>query len=158
MKRIVLFVVLALVGLTFAGSTVADAQKKMKKEPILWPAADIKWVDPPSKDAPPGVMVSSLWGDMSKGAYGALVKFTQVMDTPLHTHSFDVKGVVISGSFWVAPEGGEKTSFGPGSYMMIPGGWKHTSGNEAGTVLFQEGPGKFDLKPVETKTDETMKK
>lgn len=150
MKRLLLFVVLGIAGLTFAGLNVAEAQKKMKKEPILWPAANIKWAEPTSKDAPPGVMVSSLWGDMSKGAYGALVKFTQVMDAPLHTHSSDVKGVVISGSFWVAPEGGEKTTFGPGSYMLIPAGWKHTSGNEAGTIMFQEGPDKFDMKPVET--------
>jgi uncharacterized cupin superfamily protein len=56
--------------------------------------------------------------------------------------------VVLAGNFWVAPEGGEKKMFGPGSYVMVPSGWKHTSGADAGTTVFQEGPGKFDMQMV----------
>lgn len=126
--------------------------EKMGKA-MLMSADDMKWETPTMKDAPPGVQMVSLWGDMNKGAYGSMIKFTQAMDHPLHTHSHDVKSVVVSGSFWIAPENGDKKTFGPGSYFMIPGGWKHTSGADAGTVVFQEGPGKFDMKPMNMKSE-----
>lgn len=155
MKRIFLFLCLILIGSMVFGATNALAQKKkMTKEATLWPAGDIKWVE--AKDAPPGVMVAALWGDMSKRSYGALVKFGQEMNNPPHTHTNDVKAVVVSGSFWYASEGGEKKMLGPGSYFMIPGGLKHTSGSEAGTIMFQEGPGKFDMKMIGAPKD--MKK
>ena len=147
MKRIFLSLCLILIGSIVFGATTAFAQKKkMAKKPILWAAEDIKWVE--LKDAPPGAMGAALWGNMAKGAYGALAKFGQAMDNPLHTHTNDTKAVVISGSFWYASEGGEKKMLGPGSYFMIPGGLRHTSGAEAGTIMFQEGPGKFDMKMV----------
>ena len=129
--------------------TAFSSDKKMKKEATVWPAENIKWVE--MKEGPPGLMVAALWGDMTKGAYGALVKFTQPMDNPLHSHTYDAKLIVVSGTFWVAAEGGEKVMLGPGSYMMEPGGGKHRSGAAAGTVVFQEGSGKFDMKPVEEK-------
>ncbi len=154
MKRILSFLVIPTLLIMF-GITGAEAQKKkMKKEPILWAAEDIKWETP--KHAPPGVMAAGLWGNMEKGAYGALVKFGQAMDNPLHTHTYDTKAVIVSGSFWYAPEGREKKMLGPGSYFMIPGGLRHTSGAEAGTVVFQEGPGKFDMKMA--KAAKEMKK
>lgn len=148
MKRIFLFLCLILIGSIVFGATNALAQKKKtKKEATLWAAEDIKWETP--KEAPPGLMSAGLWGNMAKGAYGALVKFGEAMDNPLHTHTYDTKAVVVSGSFWYAPEGGEKKMLGPGSYFMVPAGLRHTSGAEAGTVVFQEGPGKFDFKMVE---------
>jgi len=156
MKKFITLLSLLLVGLFLVNSQSAVAQKKMKKEAILWPAADIKWEE--MKGGPPGIMYANLWGDITKGAYGTLIKLPAGLDNPLHTHSSDVKGVVISGTFWIAPDGGEKKMFGPGSYFMVPGGWKHTSGTNGETMLFQEGPGKFDMKPMEMKKDEMMKK
>ncbi len=147
MKKLFSLFSVILAGSILFGATNVFAQKKMKKEATVWPAADIKWVE--AKDAPPGTMFAPLWGDMTKGAFGALAKFGKGMNNPLHTHSSDVKAVVISGAFWYAPEGGDKKVLGPGSYFMIPGGLKHTSGADAGTVMFQEGSGKFDMKPVE---------
>ena len=142
MKRTTLFVLFVLVGALSV--TAFSSDKKMKKEATVWPAADIAWAE--MKGGPPGIMTASLWGNMSKSAYGALIKFTQELNNPLHRHSNTVKLVVISGSFWYAPEGGEKKMLGPGSYLEVPGGLKHTSGAEAGTTVFQEGSGKFDMK------------
>ncbi len=147
MKKILLLFSVILIGSVLFGAMNAFAQKKMKKEAKVWPAGDIKWSE--MKGGPPGVMIAPLWGDISKGAYGALIKFTAAMDNPLHTHSSDAKLVVISGSFWHASEGGEKKMLGPGSYFMLPGGVRHASGADAGTVVFQESSGKFDMKPVE---------
>ncbi|MBM2847039.1 MAG: hypothetical protein HW407_2351, partial [Bacteroidetes bacterium] len=43
MKRLSLYIVPVLVGLIFFGVTDTSAQKKMKKEAVLWAAEDLKW-------------------------------------------------------------------------------------------------------------------
>ena len=154
MKRALLFALCLLVGMLTVSMTTHASDKKAKKEATVWPADHIKWNE--MKEGPPGIMVAPLWGDMSKGAYGAFIKFSQSMDNPIHTHTNTTKLVVISGSFWFAPEGGEKTVLGPGSYMEVPGGLKHTSGAAAGTTVLQEASAKWDTKMVETSKD--MKK
>ena len=156
MKKILSFFSLVLVGLIFISSTNVYAQKKMKKEPVMWAAENIKWEE--MKDGPPGVMTATLWGDITKGAYGALVKFPANTKHPLHTHSGDIKTVVLSGTFTYAPEGGEEKSYGAGSYLLLPGGSKHISGSGPdGCTFFMEQPSKFDMKMVEMKKDEMKK-
>ena len=144
MKRLSLYFVLALVGLIFIGATEASAQKKMKKEAVLWAAENVKWEQ--LKGAPPGVMTAKLWGDQNKGAYGALTKFPAGYMAPLHYHTNDIKLVVIQGAYTY---NGKK--YGTGSYLFIPGGDKHVSGgvDDSESIFFIEQPGKFDLKPVE---------
>ncbi len=147
MKKLSLSLAIVLIGLILLGATETFAQKKMKKQPVMWAAENIKWEQ--MKDAPPGAMVAKLWGDMTKGAYGALVKFPLYHKSPLHTHSSDIRSIVISGTFVGGPEGGPEKSYGSGSYLVVPGGWKHTSGaGDAGCTLFVEQTSKFDMKPV----------
>ena len=129
------------------------AQAKGKgKEAVLWAAEDLKWVDVPNMK---GISFVTLWGDMNKGAYGVFVKMAGGTTHPLHTHTADVKGVILSGTWTVTPEGGTEKKLGAGAYMMVPGGMKHTSACLAGSdcVLFQEGPAKFDVKPVVEKAE-----
>ena len=58
-----------------------------------------------------------------------------------------------TGILVLTPEGGVEKRLGPGGYFDVPGGLKHTSGCAAGApcLLFQEGPGAFDMKPVAVK-------
>lgn len=144
MKRLSLYIVLVLVGLIFFGVTGVSAEKKMKKEAILWTAEDLKWG--PLAGAPPGVMSVMLWGDNTKGAYGGFTKFPAGFKAPLHYHTYEMKIVVIKGGYTYK---GKK--YGPGSYLLIPGGDKHESGGveDSETIFLIEQPGKFDLKPVE---------
>ena len=144
MKRHSWYIVLVLVGLIFIGATQASAQKKIKKEVVAWPAEDIKWNQ--LKGAPPGVMSTNLWGDQTKGAYGGLTKFPAGFKSPLHYHSNDIKLVVIKGAYVLNGK-----TYGPGSYLFIPGGEKHVSGGaeDSESIFFIEQPGKFDVKPVE---------
>jgi quercetin dioxygenase-like cupin family protein len=118
-----------------------------KKEITTVPPEDLKWMDVPESG---GVQVANVSGDIMKGKYSAFAKIPGGQVHPLHTHSTEVKTVVISGTFVIGPEGGPEKSLGPGSYAMIPAGMKHTSSCAPGPacVLFQEGPGKFDMKPV----------
>lgn len=96
-----------------------------------------------------GVLKSVLWGDPAKGAYATITKFALGQKNPLHTHTHDLKIVVISGTFVYDSGSGEKR-LGPGSYLLIPGGAKHTSGAglESQCVFFEESDGAFDLKPL----------
>jgi len=114
-------------------------------------SADLKWMDLDPKGAP-GVKVADVWGDHAKGAYGAFIKFPAGFAAPLHTHTNDLKIVVISGTFVQAPEGKPEFRLGPGSYEMQPGGsYKHTTACDKASecVIFSQGAGKFDFKPVE---------
>ncbi len=137
-----------------------------KKEIVLMPSEDLKWVEMPPppgmKDAPKGdtVQIAVVSGDPMKGAYGAFVKLSAGQVHPLHTHSSDVKAVVLSGTFIVTPEGGVEKKIGPGGYFFVPAKTKHSSSCAAGApcVMFQEGPGKFDVKPVMEKPAAPAKK
>jgi quercetin dioxygenase-like cupin family protein len=144
MKRLSLYIVPVLVGLIFLGATDASAQKQMKKGAVLWAAEDLKWEQ--LVGGPPGVMSVMLWGDNTKGAYGGFTKFPAGFKAPLHSHTNDMKVVVIKGAYTYK---GKK--YGPGSYLSIPGGDKHVSGGveDSETIFMIQQPGKFDLVPVE---------
>jgi quercetin dioxygenase-like cupin family protein len=113
---------------------------------VVWPAGDITFEQTPAK----GVTKADLWGNAAKGVHGSLVKFAAGTDNGLHTHTYDIKAVVISGTFLYGSGGAAPQKLGPGSYLLIPGGMKHTSGCDAGAdcLFFEEQSGKFDIKPV----------
>ena len=139
---------LAFLG-SFALAATVSAQAAAKA-PVFVPAADLKWtaLDPAGA---PGVMTADVWGDHTKGAYGGFTKFPAGFQAPLHTHTNDLKIVVISGTFLQQPEGKPEVRLGPGSYVMQPGGtYKHTTGCDKASecVVFIDGSGKFDLLPV----------
>lgn len=148
MKQAFVIVMIAVFGFVVASTVESAAQKKKKKDIVALPAADIKWQE--MKGGPPGIMYANISGDMMKGGYSAFVKLPAGSNHPLHIHTNDVKLVVISGTFWQAAEGGPQVKFGSGSYLFVPGGFKHTSGitADADCVLFQESSGMFDLLPV----------
>ena len=117
----------------------------------LWAAEDITWK--PLEGGPPGVMSATLWGDISKGPYGGLIKFPAGFEAPLHTHSNDVRIVVVKGAYIYLPEGGTEKRFGPGSYVSYPAGDRHTTRGDKNSesIFLLEQPGKFDIKLVEAK-------
>ena len=120
-------------------------------EPVFVPSGDLKWTDLDPKGAP-GVQIADVWGNHTKGAYGAFIKFPAGFTTPLHTHTNAVKIVIVSGTYIQAPEGKPEVRLGPGSYMMQPGGnYRHTTSCDKASecVFFVESNGKFDLKLVE---------
>ncbi len=126
------------------------------KELVVMPAEEMKYTPmTPPAGAPPmpeGMQppeVSNAWGDMTKGDHGAIVKLSPAKHG-LHTHTSDVKGVVISGTFAVGADEASAKKLSAGSYFMVPGGLKHYSACEgtAPCVLFQQSTGKFDMKPA----------
>ncbi len=140
MNRIgmVIIATLALVGLVSATP---------KKQATLVAPSDLAWSTVPNSG---GVEVAPLSGDMMKSAHRVMVKFPAGTVHPLHTHTADIKMVIVSGSFTYGSERQAQKAYGPGSYIVIPGGTKHASGctSEAPCVLFHEGSSKFDLHAV----------
>jgi quercetin dioxygenase-like cupin family protein len=142
---------LAVGMICLATAALADdakpAAKKAAKAPVAMSASDLKWVEVPNSG---GVKSTVLWGDMATGAHGAMAKFPAGSKHPLHTHSNNIKVVVVSGTFTFGADEASSKEFGPGSYVMVPGKMKHVSGctPAAECLLFQESPGKFDMKPV----------
>jgi anti-sigma factor ChrR (cupin superfamily) len=140
----------AVLGQASGEAKAKVAHKAKASRAVFMPAADLKWVELDPKA--PGVMIADLWGDHMKSAHGAFSKFPAGWSTPLHTHTHDMKLVVISGTWIHTPEGKPEVRLGPGSYMMQPGGnYRHTSACDKASecVCFIESSGAFDMTPVE---------
>ena len=126
---------------------------------VVVPAADLKWADLDPKGAP-GVKIADVWGNHAMGAFGGFVQLPAGFAVPLHTHSFDYKVVIVSGTYIQVPEGRPEFRLGPGSYFMQPGGnYRHTTSCDKASecVFFLESKGKFDLKVVKTAAEPSRK-
>jgi len=127
--------------------------------PIIMPAADLKWADLDPTGAP-GVKVADLWGNHAKGPFGAFFKLPAGFAAPLHTHTYAIKVVIVSGTYIQAPEGKPEFRLGPGSYFLQPGGnYRHTTSCDPASecIFLAESVGRFDLKPVAAPAAPTAK-
>jgi len=137
---------LAAVAFLTRSAEAADATSKGGKEFVARSASDMTFAALPG--GPPGPVLATLWGDPTKGAYGAIEKFPAGFSAPLHTHSGDHKVVIISGTWIHGEEGKPDVRLGPGSYLFQPANQKHTTACDTGSecVFFIESLGKFDIK------------
>ena len=150
MKRF--FAVLAAVSLSTAALAdeapkPAAATKEGGVAPLMVSFTDLKWTELPERK---GMQFAVLSGDPKTGPYTQLRKVPAGTDNPLHTHSSELKNVVISGTWYTGTDAASARDFGPGSVVLTPAGWPHVSGCRAGSdcMFYQEGKGKFDFKPV----------
>jgi quercetin dioxygenase-like cupin family protein len=134
-----------------SGKTNAkSAPKPAASRLVVMPASDMKWTD--LGPGAPGVKVADLWGNHANGAFGALFKLPAGFAAPLHSHTYDMKVVIMSGTYIQAPEGKPEFRLGPGSYFLQPGGtYRHTTTCDKASdcVFLVESKGPFDLKPVD---------
>ena len=145
---------IALSGTSIATQAAEAATgQKPRSGPAPTLATDLKWTDLDPKGAP-GVKIADLWGDHTKGAFGAMFKLPAGFVAPLHRHTHEMKLVIISGTYVQAEEGKPEFRLGPGSYLLQPGGqYKHTTRCDQASdcVFFVESKGPFDLHLAETK-------
>ena len=122
----------------------AFTQSGNTKVPVLKNGDNIQWTQIPN--SPGGAMTSEFWTDPKTGAHAGLTKFPAGFKAPLHTHTNDTKIVVIKGAYIY-----NGTKYGPGSYLLIPGGQQHESGGAEDTesIFYLEQPGPFDLNVVQ---------
>jgi quercetin dioxygenase-like cupin family protein len=138
-----------LVALGFLATRLAaQAKPAAKKAVVLQPASEMQWADVAGVK---GAKQATLWGNPQKTAHGVIDRLPAGTQVPLHTHTSDLRTVMISGTLVVTLEGQSAKELGSGSYWFLPGGVKHTTSCKAGAdcVFFSEGSGPFDLKPAD---------
>lgn len=123
------------------------SQKQESTTPFMVSPTDLKWVELPERK---GMQFAILSGDPKTGPYTEMRKVPAGTNNALHSHSSEIKNVIISGVWYTGPDAAAAKDFGPGSVVVMPGNWVHVSGCRAGTdcLFYQEGKGKFDFKPV----------
>jgi ChrR Cupin-like domain len=117
------------------------------KRPFMVSFTDLKWVELPERK---GMQFALLSGDPKTGPYTEIRKVPAGTDNALHSHSSELKNVIISGVWYMGENAASAKDFGPGSVVIMPGDWVHVSGCRSGSdcVFYQEGKGKFDFKPA----------
>lgn len=145
-KFLLVAIVVGSVVVALGLSIAAQAPAKAPARPVFRTAAQLKWVDVPDAK---GVQEAVLWGDPAKGAHGSQNRFAAGTELPLHTHTNSMRGVILSGTLVITPEGGKAAELGPGSYFLAPGGMNHMTSCKAGAdcVVYLHMSGAFDMKP-----------
>jgi anti-sigma factor ChrR (cupin superfamily) len=158
MKKRTVNICVLISSLIAAGSVLAadvEGTDQLKSTtPVALPAPDLKWIDLDPTGAP-GVKVADVWGDHRTGSFGAIFRLPAGFSAPLHTHTHDMKLVIVSGTYIQGPDGKPEFRLGPGSYLMQPGGdYRHTTRCDQASecVFFVESDGAFDLRPVADKS------
>jgi quercetin dioxygenase-like cupin family protein len=138
----------SVVGATVMACSLGTAVAQSKKEAVFVESGKAEF-----KEVVPGVKKKILWGNDDAGPYGAFTKFNPGQTNPLHTHTNEVRVVVLQGAYIYKPQNGNERRVGPGSYLSIPAGDVHTSRGDPkeGALFYEESPGKFDLKIVDEK-------
>jgi uncharacterized RmlC-like cupin family protein len=95
-----------------------------------------------------GVTIATVSGDYTQGAWAGFIRFPAGSKSGVHTHSSDLKMVVVSGTFHYGSTPETEKNYGAGSYVFIPANLPHSNSQPEGTLLYCEQPGKFDSKPV----------
>ena len=144
------FAVIAVSLSTASGEDKAEksaAAAKSSSTPKMVSFTDLKWTELPERK---GMQLSVLSGDPKTGEYTQIRKVPGGTDNPLHSHSSELKNVIISGVWYTGADAASAKDFGPGSVVVMPGNWVHVSGCRAGSdcVFYQEGKGKFDFVPA----------
>ncbi len=94
---------------------------------VLTNARDLKWSP---VDEPAGAQQAALWGDPKVGDSGAMVRWKFNSKAADLVRNREVHIVVFAGTFTVEV-GGDYRELGPGGFVSIPAGMKHTLGCEA---------------------------
>ena len=115
--------------------------------PMMVSFTELKWTELPERK---GMQFSVLSGDPQTGAYTQIRKVPAGTDNPLHSHSSEIKNVIVTGVWYTGADAASAKDFGPGSIVVMPGNWLHVSGCRSGSdcVFYQEGKGKFDFIPA----------
>ena len=119
-------------------------------------AADIPWKSNP--EAPDGPQMAVLSGNPQEGAFTFMMKFPAGYVAPLHSHTHDFAGAVISGTFRHGRSAEDLEEMAAGSALNQPGNEAHYSdcSADADCVLVGHMSGPLDTKPVETPVEGDM--
>jgi Domain of unknown function (DUF4437) len=132
------------------GLWAALGQPAPASKPILWPAADLKWVDSP---AVKGAQQAVLWGDPVRGAYGALKRIPGGTSLPMHSHTNETRALLVFGTLSFNFEASSAKDLGPQSCISVPAGLPHAASCKPGAdcVYFETSTGASDVRPSDVR-------
>jgi quercetin dioxygenase-like cupin family protein len=135
-----------LAGWSALGSHALAAEAGAKPaNAALIPAAEVKWNEVPGMT---GIQIAAVEGDPSKGPSHFLLKFAAGFAAPLHHHTANHFGTVVSGTLVLSVDGKEQR-LPPGSFFSFSSQAPHATRCEAGAecVLSMDVRGKWDVVP-----------
>jgi quercetin dioxygenase-like cupin family protein len=97
------------------------------------------------------VQAALLWGNPETGPAAVLVRFPEDFREPFHRHSSTYRAILVKGEFQsrAQDDADSETVYGPGSYVVQPGGAVHAEVNagagEMVAFVYFEGPVDFEL-------------
>jgi hypothetical protein len=102
------------------------------------------------QDYGPDRRYAPLWGDVKAGPFGVVVEMKAGTAPFWHMHGKDVRMVVLAGTVDFQQSGQESRALTPGTYVMQPGGFKHSESCAAGAdcVIYMHGERGFDIVPM----------
>src|SRR4026209_3035860 len=133
MKTLLIVLLVIVLGAAVLAEAVANqdaTSQNSNNAPLMVAFADLKWTKLPER---PGMMFAALSGDPTKSEYTQMRKVPAGTDNPLHSHSSEIKNVIISGIWYTGADVATARDFGPGSIVMMPANWIHVSGCRAGS-------------------------
>ena len=97
------------------------------------------------------VQAALLWGNPETGPAAVLVRFPEGFREPFHRHSSTYRAILVKGEFQsrARDDADSETVYGPGSYVVQPGGAVHAEVNagagEMVAFVYFDGPVDFEL-------------
>ena len=142
-----LMATLTLAMLALSAEVVTPTAVREGSYPLMVSYAELKWIELLEVK---GTQFAVLSGDPKTGPYTQMRRVPAGTDNPLHTHSSQIKNVIIQGVLYTGANLADAKDFGPGSVLVMPANWVHVSGCRPGSdcVFYQEGKGKFDYHPA----------
>ena len=95
-----------------------DGKKEETTIPMMVSFSELKWTALPER---PGMQFAILSGDPKTGPYTQMRKVPAGTDNALHSHSSELKNVIISGVWYTGTDAATAKDFGPGSVVLMPG-------------------------------------
>lgn len=146
MKNTALIAVLATISLATSFLHTAAAAEPSQNKPVT----QLRYGATGASDGVHGELLAApAYGDLAHGAHGTFIRMPAGFVSPVHTHTEDYWGVVISGVAANGLPGSKDVELAAGSYWYQKGGEKHVtkclSPNEC--LFFISQKGKFDYLP-----------
>lgn len=137
-----------LLPILITACSLTQAPVAVQADITLIPSASFDWAQTPQ-----GVGFAPLRGDRMLGPYFAMVRLPAGLQSPAHTKSAAMIGLMVSGEMTHVTADQDPVSatrIGPGGYYEIPANLAHisscVSAEPCVTLLYQDGA--FDFVPV----------
>ncbi len=119
--------------------------------PLVAPGTHLPWHEVKRPDGTPaGFQTVDLWADAQTGAHLSLVRFPTGFREPPHTHSRDLRVVVLDGTMRYVIDGIESADLTHDAIVVVPAQLPHYALCKSATpceALVQQD-GAMDVKPV----------